>query len=1201
MNSTGYSLKQTIPIFFLLLTAFYLHAQEASVSKVYDYIRVHQAEWQLTSQDVNDLRVAQVVHTKHNGVTHYYLNQQINGVDVDKARISVHVTPGGKVFNVGDRLVSDLSAKIRAKAPAITVESGLQLAAAELGIRSRTVPALLERSDAYRYRFEPGAISSTAIEGQLKYIQDKSGQYQLAWVYILQGKEDLWELQIDAASGDLLAKKRMTLHCQFEDGYLSHPRGAHTESCLHETSRLRSTTQPLTSEMLVADGAQYNVFPMPYESPSHGERSMVVNPAHPEASPFGWHDTDGIEGPEYTITRGNNVFAYVDRNWDGGPDEGITVDGGDALLFDFDLDFSREPVDYQEAAVTNLFYWNNIMHDLADRYGFDEGSGNFQEKNYGVDGVDTDYVFAMAQRGADDPQQCGAETNNDVPCINNANFSTPPDGSNPAMRMFLWTSQSGNKYLRVDEPAALAGLIETGLALEFGQSITEEPVTGEVVIADDGTGQGTLGCNSSAIDLTGKIALIDRGSCDFSQKILNAQNAGAIGAIICNFQDAIINMGAGLGAPNVTIPSVFISSSDCARIRDAVGNGLVVSLVAPPTVEGPERVDGDFDNGVIAHEYTHGISNRLTGGSFSAGCLSNAEARGMGEGWSDFVALIATVRTGDNGSLPRGIGTYAQREGPTGRGIRPFPYSTDMAINPHTYEDIAFESVPHGVGSVWCAMLWDLYWALTDKYGFDEDIFDGDGGNIMAVQLIVDAMKYQPCDPGFTDARDAILIADQVNHDGANQALIWEVFARRGLGWGADQGDPDQVNDGKLSFEICPACTEALSVRKEMTDFINAGDPVDVTLKVGNYKPSSVTEVEVRDVIPEGTSVIMGSASMPFEMEGNEIVFAVGSMESMEELDITYTLQTSGEVFSESLFLDDMEEGDLRWDIFFDETGGLQIWEVVDVFANSGENAWFVQNTAEESDHWIQFRDPILIEEGQPVLRFYHNYDTEPRADAGFISISTDGGNSWKILDEEFIRNGYPGRIQYTTFAIPNLNAFWGSSGDDFIASYVDLSDFIGEEVNIRWRFGSDDNTDAFGWFVDDVEIMDLKNYNSEVCVTSAEGDQSCANAPFKGTIIETGESSTVSVEELTDDEAILDVFPNPAKERLNITIASKIQGDAQLSISSVTGERLWDQPIFLTKGTENLQLDVRGFAPGMYFTRLTAGNKQRIIRFVVQ
>src|SRR5690606_36026039 len=67
-------------------------------------------------------------------------------------------------------------------------------------------------------------------------------------------------------------------------------------------------------------------------------------------------------------------------------------------------------------------------------------------------------------------------------------------------------------------------------------------------------------------------------------------------------------------------------------------------------------VDGDLDNGVIVHEYGHGVSNRLTGGPSTAGCLGNAEQ--MGEGWSDYYAMMLTMETGDSRLQRRGMGNY---------------------------------------------------------------------------------------------------------------------------------------------------------------------------------------------------------------------------------------------------------------------------------------------------------------------------------------------------------------------------------------------------------------------------------------------------------------------------------------------------------------------------------------------------------------
>ena len=84
-------------------------------------------------------------------------------------------------------------------------------------------------------------------------------------------------------------------------------------------------------------------------------------------------------------------------------------------------------------------------------------------------------------------------------------------------------------------------------------------------------------------------------------------------------------------------------------------------------------------------------------------------------------------------------------------------------------------------------MLWDMYWGLIDVHGFNSDVY-GDsttGGNNLAIQLVLDGMKLQPCSPGFVDGRDAILQADQILTGGENECTIWEAFANRGLGFSA--------------------------------------------------------------------------------------------------------------------------------------------------------------------------------------------------------------------------------------------------------------------------------------------------------------------------------------------------------------------------------------------------------------------------------
>ena len=118
--------------------------------------------------------------------------------------------------------------------------------------------------------------------------------------------------------------------------------------------------------------------------------------------------------------------------------------------------------------------------------------------------------------------------------------------------------------------------------------------------------------------------------------------------------------------------------------------------------------------------------------------------------------------------------------------------------------------VPHGVGEIWMSMVWEMYWELVARHGFDEDLYAGSGGNNLAIQLVIDGMKLQPCFPDFVEARDAILMADMVNNGGANECEIWRAFAKRGLGVNAVAGPAPGipgVGDETEDFTIPATCS----------------------------------------------------------------------------------------------------------------------------------------------------------------------------------------------------------------------------------------------------------------------------------------------------------------------------------------------------------------------------------------------------------
>ncbi len=167
-------------------------------------------------------------------------------------------------------------------------------------------------------------------------------------------------------------------------------------------------------------------------------------------------------------------------------------------------------------------------------------------------------------------------------------------------------------------------------------------------------GSETEGCSTAqqsiALPLgnvSGKIALIDRGSCSFVEKVLGAQEGGAVGVIVINNVDGPPLAMGGSDAPGyaITIPSVMISKADGAILKaQLLAGATIVGSLKRNTPPRANR-DGDIDNGVIAHEYGHGISNRLTGGPRALSPLGGAEQGG--EGWSDYVALYMTLRNND--------------------------------------------------------------------------------------------------------------------------------------------------------------------------------------------------------------------------------------------------------------------------------------------------------------------------------------------------------------------------------------------------------------------------------------------------------------------------------------------------------------------------------------------------------------------------
>ncbi|MEP7268945.1 MAG: M36 family metallopeptidase, partial [Saprospiraceae bacterium] len=669
-------------IFLSLISVFTIydgHAQE-SIVKIKELITQKWALAHFPLNDISNFQITDQYTDENTGITYVYAQEYAGNIPIENAianfafknnkAVVANLSPW--VNNISEKLIS-ASQVISASDAAITA---IIPSTGKSFLRSK--PQIKIKISENHVLFEKPEQLLDDVPAELVYKIDEHQKLILYWkVGVHDSSGKYWENFVNASSGNIDVRKNQTLACV--SGHI-------------HASKNYQPSLPFTQLV-----PQFRVWPIPLSAPNDGNPQLVSDPADKTASASGWNN-DGTT--PFKITKGNNVHAFSDpdSNYVSANDEPI---GGDNLVFDYSYDPSGTIDKNKNAAIVNLFYMNNIMHDFSYYYGFDEKAGNFQKKNFTSSGKGNDWVIALGQYGY-----------NNSRIRNNADFLPLPDGSNGRMRMFIW-NVTGEKLLKIIDPVSIATDLETGSA-DFAPTIGTIPTKGKVAIVSDGSNTPTLGCKTltNAAEVSGKIAVIDRGDCFFHQKACFAQAAGAIAVIIINFENAPNNMSGLSPAPcSVTIPVISVSSADGDIIRKNAST-ITLSIQKPLTNSNLER-DGSFDNGVIAHEYGHGISTRLTGGPSNSGCLGNDEQ--MGEGWSDFMTLVTTAKPGATGNGLQGIGTYPIQQTTTDRGIRKYPYTTNFAVNGQTYESIFTTDTPHALGEIWTLMLWDLYWKMVAK------------------------------------------------------------------------------------------------------------------------------------------------------------------------------------------------------------------------------------------------------------------------------------------------------------------------------------------------------------------------------------------------------------------------------------------------------------------------------------------------------
>ena len=796
------------------------------------HVRTSTTELGVTSADVADLFVTSRYTSRHNGVTHVNLNQRFRDLEVFGGHATVNVAADGRVVFVGGRFVSGL-ADASGEGELAAAEA-VEAAAESLNLDDPANLRVLSREDgaAQETVLSGGGISDEPIPARLGW-QPTTNGLRLAWRLVIDDSSasSVWNATVDADNGRLLAVDDWTDH-DTREGLASRLQreGGLTSAAVQALAAGPTVFEPANP---VNDGSSYRVYPQ--ESPDDSDRVLFTNPADGFASPFGWQDTNGVPGAEFTITRGNNVHAYTDRDNDGAQDPAGSPDGGAGLDFDFPINLGEHAQFNVPANITNMFRWCNIVHDVMYLYGFDEASGNFQVNNYGRGGTGGDDVRCEGMDGSGQ---------------SNANFSTPAaDGGQPRMQTMIEFGSGLPSAVTVSSGAA-AGTYLAQYA-RYSPPATTAGTPGTLVLVNDGAGAPNDGCDAFSLP-AGAIAVVDTATaCTNHAQTLNAQNAGAVAVVIVHTTDNPA-LTSGPMFPVINVPTIRVGLTDGNTIKAAIAGSPAPGSVHRNTGRAPLRV-GDLDTATIIHEYSHGVSNRLTGG-LNINCLTGQEQ--MGEGWGDWHAITALIDTvKDDPDGPRGIYPYVLYEPPrTSPGLRNRPYSRNMEIQPSTYDSIkqgawlngASLSQPHGIGHAWSAMLWDMVWDLIEKNGFNPNLYDdwSTGGNNLAYQIVNDGLKFQGCAPTFVSGRNAIIAAEDVLTEGDNACTLWASFSRRGLGFSASDGGTTGRNDGTEAYDTAPPCLRGFQSPVVQPygslNEVDAGDAVPLRFTADGYRQLDV-------------------------------------------------------------------------------------------------------------------------------------------------------------------------------------------------------------------------------------------------------------------------------------------------------------------------------------------------------------------------
>lgn len=1011
------------------------------------------------------------------------LRQSIDGLPIDRGEMRVMVRDNGELAAVNGQLVS--------------ADTNRQAATYPIDQNEAVARAVAHQ---YQIPFEPSALS-------LKERRDDGG-------HLVRGRSGNIDVQVARARKMWHHTGAMLVPAWIVEAYAGH--ATTTNGDAFRTVLTADGRRVLSHRSLVSDVAfNYRVF---------GETAGEFRPSdgpiadfspHPTGTPTGAYpafatsslvSVDGLNHPAgsalpdpwllaaRTETNGNNVEAYTDLNAPTGFTFGdFRATTTATRTFDRAYDVAAGPLSSQAqqmAAITSAFYGINWLHDFWYDAGFTEAAGNGQDNNYGRGGEDRDAMLAETQDNA-----LGGS-------LNNANMSTPADGLQPRMQIFVWTGND-TRSLTI-QPANRTPA--TGVAA-FGS--TNFTVSAQLVLGQDGTGASTTdACEALTNTVTGRIVLVDRGNCSFKTKALNIQTAGGAAMLLANNAAGVAPPALGndtLITATITIGSLSVTQEEGTLLKTELAG--TVNATASRIV-GAQR-DGSLDSTLLAHEFGHYLHHRLQD------CTSTY-CSAQSEGWGDFMALMLMMRDGDNydGAYPFSVYTTVSfSSDPAYFGIRRAPFSANQAINALSFRHMADgEALPtthpilifgnnaevHNAGEVWAQTLQDAYVGLLKVPGAT---FTATRAKM--AKYVVGGLLMSPQDATPTETRDAILAVATAE----DRAVLIQGFARRGMGSCAVSAPRDSVSFvGTVESAVVRgrAATGAVGFDDSVTScdddhILDAGETAKITLPLSNSGDAALTNVTVTvtSTTPGVTVVAQPAPIASFPAGSSQQItvdvkldkdvtgliagaFAIKVVSTNgceAELNVAHPIRLNvDDVPNDSAT--DTFDADSSWK---PNQATAPAW--TQVAETALDRAWHGAEPGSISD--TNLESPDLVVGTTPfrvTFAHKHSFEFDGTAwDGGVIELSTNNGASW--ADVSTVAGVAPGYSQTLFSGAGNPLAgrlAYGGTNPAYPATDTVMLDFgtalAGMTVKLRFRIGTDELVSDEGWRIDDLAVQGITN-----------------------------------------------------------------------------------------------------------------------------